>query len=225
MLCTVTQMESYAKDKTSEYDKAKRQGTRIYSDESGNKITERLILNEVFLAEKDPSKTSTYKLFADDVDLGVFQSSGIIVATGTGSSGWLYGARRISANSIRKIAREMLKLYDDVEEFTAQDEHEIDALNQIVNDYTLVDQLAQGMSQATEYDSASRQMYYYVRESMKTAVLRQKEGFANERVKLLSELYDGQLCIDGSIKLDIQYGDTCVIESHDEHRLNTISFA
>ena len=160
----------------------------------------------------------------DGEDLGRFNSSGIIVSTGTGSSGWLYGARRITNTSIQYIAQELLKLYNDREELTAQDEFEMEALNQVVKDSSFVEQLAQGMSQATEFDSASSRMYFYVRESMKTK-FRKREGFANERVKLTSKLYDGQLCIDGSIKMDIQYGDTCEIDTHKKHRLNTISFA
>lgn len=51
------------------------------------------MLNEVFAAEKDVATTSIYRLTVDDKDMGKFKSSGIIIATGTGSSGWLYSAR------------------------------------------------------------------------------------------------------------------------------------
>lgn len=53
----------------------------------------KLCLNEVFAAEKDVSTTSMYRLEVDGKDMGKFKSSGIIIATGTGSSGWLYSAR------------------------------------------------------------------------------------------------------------------------------------
>ena len=52
-----------------------------------------LCLNEAFAAEKDVSSASRYCIEKDDIDLGVFKSSGLIVSTGTGSSGWLYAAR------------------------------------------------------------------------------------------------------------------------------------
>jgi NAD kinase len=52
------------------------------------------------MAEKNASKTSSYKLIADGVKLGFFKSSGVIVSTGTGSSGWLYGAKRITPNNV-----------------------------------------------------------------------------------------------------------------------------
>lgn len=50
-------------------------------------------LNEVFAAEKDVSTTSMYRLEVDGKDMGKFKSSGVIIATGTGSTGWLYSAR------------------------------------------------------------------------------------------------------------------------------------
>ena len=66
------------------------------------------MLNELFLAERDVSKTATYKVKADGVDVGRFRSSGILVSTGTGSSGWLYGAKRVTVNNVLDIAKELI---------------------------------------------------------------------------------------------------------------------
>lgn len=66
-------------------------------------ITNKLVLNEIFTAEKDTGKTSIYRLFVDQIDLGKFKSSGIIISTGTGSSGWLFSARRITQSDVRTI--------------------------------------------------------------------------------------------------------------------------
>ena len=63
----------------------------------------RLCLNEVFTAEKDVSCTSMYRITVDDRDMGKFKSSGLIVSTGTGSSGWLYSARQITYHDVRTI--------------------------------------------------------------------------------------------------------------------------
>jgi len=49
----------------------------------------KLVLNEVFAAEKDVASASRYRLVPDGKDLGMFKSSGLIVSTGSGSSGWL----------------------------------------------------------------------------------------------------------------------------------------
>lgn len=70
-------------------------------------ITNKLCLNEVFAAEKDVSCTSMYKLVVDGKDMGKFKSSGILVSTGTGSSGWLYSARQITPNDV-EIVQSML---------------------------------------------------------------------------------------------------------------------
>ena len=66
------------------------------------------MLNELFLAEKDASKTSIYKMSVDGIKFGTFKSSGVIVSSGTGSSGWLYGAKRVTNNNVKDIARELL---------------------------------------------------------------------------------------------------------------------
>ena len=72
----------------------------------------KLMLNELFLAEKDVSKTATYTVHADGADVGRFRSSGILVSTGTGSSGWLYGAKRVTVNNVLDIAKELFALED-----------------------------------------------------------------------------------------------------------------
>lgn len=58
--------------------------------EEGKKV---FVLNEAFIAERDGTSMSRYRLGADGRDLGVFKSSGLIVSTGTGSTGWLYASR------------------------------------------------------------------------------------------------------------------------------------
>lgn len=63
----------------------------------------KLVLNEIFVAEKDIGKTSIYKLKVDNEMLGKFKSSGVIISTGTGSSGWLFSARRVTQSDVRNI--------------------------------------------------------------------------------------------------------------------------
>ena len=59
-----------------------------------------LVLNEVMVSEKDPSQVSNYKLNVDDRELGKFKSSGIIISTGTGSTGWLYSAKQMTPEAV-----------------------------------------------------------------------------------------------------------------------------
>lgn len=62
-------------------------------DSSTGSTIKKLCLNEVFAAEKDVSCTSMYKIQVDGKNMGKFKSSGIMISTGTGSSGWLYSAK------------------------------------------------------------------------------------------------------------------------------------
>ena len=62
------------------------------------------------MAEKNNSITSTFEIKADGIELGAFTSSGIIVSTGSGSSGWLHGAKRITNRNVKEIAKEILRM-------------------------------------------------------------------------------------------------------------------
>lgn len=140
------------------------------------------MLNELFMAEKDASKTSTYQMTVDGIKLGRFKSSGVIVSTGTGSSGWLYGAKRVTNTNVKDIARELLDLLK-------KENCEItEKLKQTTEDNQFVEILANQMSKETHFTSESKKMYYYVREAYKETS--HNEGFAST-VKLESELSDG----------------------------------
>jgi NAD kinase len=64
-----------------------------------------VVLNEVMVCEKDASHVSMYRLNVDNRDLGKFKSSGIIIATGTGSTGWLYSAKQITPYQVNHFKR------------------------------------------------------------------------------------------------------------------------
>ena len=43
-------------------------------------------------------------------------------------------------------------------------------------------------------------------------------------MKLVSEMSDGQLCIDGQVKFDLAYGDIVQIDNKPEYNLKCIKF-
>lgn len=55
------------------------------------------------MAESDVASASRYRLNPDGVNLGIYKSSGLIVSTGVGSSGWLYSARQIFPTKLENI--------------------------------------------------------------------------------------------------------------------------
>jgi hypothetical protein len=57
-------------------------------------------LNEVFAAEKNVGRSSLYRLKADNQYIGKFYSSGILISTGTGSTGWLQSAKRTTLGDV-----------------------------------------------------------------------------------------------------------------------------
>lgn len=62
-------------------------------------------LNEVFVAEKNLGSSTIFRLKADDSYLGKFKSSGLIISTGTGSTGWLYSAKRVTHGDVEACLR------------------------------------------------------------------------------------------------------------------------
>ena len=60
------------------------------------KLFERPCLNEVFCAEENVSSTSMFRVRVVGEGKGKFKSSGLIVCTGTGSTGWAKSYKRIS---------------------------------------------------------------------------------------------------------------------------------
>ena len=59
-------------------------------------------LNEIFVAEENVSQTSVFRLKVDGDFVGKFKSSGLIIATGTGSTGWLYSAKRFTEIDVKR---------------------------------------------------------------------------------------------------------------------------
>lgn len=55
------------------------------------------------MADIEVQWPSIYRAYVDERDMGKFKSSGIIISTGTGSSGWLYSARRVNHNHVKMV--------------------------------------------------------------------------------------------------------------------------
>jgi hypothetical protein len=107
-------------------------------------------------SEKDASQVSMYRLLVDNRDLGKFKSSGIIIATGTGSTGWLYSAKQITPYQVNHFKRIIG--------------------NASNKDLCLVDyEIARKINKQTIFPSDSDKMYYYVREGFQETAI--SEGF------------------------------------------------
>lgn len=73
------------------------QKKNIDTEEIVNKI---YALNEVFLADRNIAGSSIYHLNADGKYKGKFKASGLMLCTGTGSTGWLASAKRTTDENV-----------------------------------------------------------------------------------------------------------------------------
>lgn len=62
-----------------------------------------LALNEVLIGVGDPSKTATIEANVDDQVTSKVKCSGLLVCTGTGSSGWYESATRVHSDTLKDI--------------------------------------------------------------------------------------------------------------------------
>lgn len=58
-------------------------------------------MNEVFVAEKNVGTSSIFRTRVDGNYIGKFKSSGMIISTGTGSTGWLFSAKRFTETEVQ----------------------------------------------------------------------------------------------------------------------------
>jgi len=100
-------------------------------------------LNEVFVAEKDMSSASRFRLVPNGQNLGLFKSSGLIISTGTGSSGWLYAARQVVPLKLVNLAHKVGSAIPTTE---------------------LVDKLSKKISDETLFGADEERMFFFVRE-------------------------------------------------------------
>ena len=104
-------------------------------------------LNEIFVAEENVSQTSIFRLKVDGDFAGKFKSSGLIIATGTGSTGWLYSAKRFTELDVKR-ALANLGAHDEPEAVTQH--------------------IAQTLSDQTILEPSCETMYFYVREGCRS---------------------------------------------------------
>ena len=150
-------------------------------------------LNEVILEEAFGAKTCTYHLKIDDKILfSTIKSSGIIVATGSGSTGLLMSARRTRMSELKHLIGK------------SQD--------------SLLSEL-KDMQERLRFEGSDTQFYYFNRElylnnqqSIQYAknsfedFCQMQEGYC-QKLTIDNLNLDGNILIDGNQKLKLEYGD------------------
>jgi len=100
-------------------------------------------LNEVFVAEKNVGASSIFRTRVDGAYIGKFKSSGMIISTGTGATGWLYSAKRFTETEVQNTL--------DVLGFTGEPGE-------------AVKKIADELSESTRFAPNRPELFYYIRE-------------------------------------------------------------
>ena len=151
-------------------------------------------------AEQDPSVLSIYRLNVDGRDIGKFRSSGVLFSTGTGSTGWLYSARQITAREVNNL-KHIIGL---------QNDHSVELI-----DY----KMAKKISQQTVYPPDSEKIYYFVREGFQETNI--SEGFCSNLL-VTNEMLRGMVKIDGHTTIPIGMGDQFSMKIDPKHHLRCL---
>ena len=129
----------------------------------------------------------------DGIDLGVFKSSGLIVSTGTGSTGWLHAARQLTINQLEDIQK---------------------LIGSLTVDLDTNDKLAEELSNETHFARDDKRMYFYVREGF--SLTRMSEGFC-KNMKITSEMLNGKVVVDAWYHRDLSIGDKFILSSSPDY--------
>lgn len=166
-----------------------------------------VVLNEIMLSEADASILSVYRLLVDDRDIGKFKSSGILVSTGTGSTGWLYSAKQVTPEVVAHY-RVM----------TGQDKSQkMFPFQASENDI----KIAKEISDKTIFPVHNEKMYYYVREGFQETVV--SEGFCNN-LEFTAEMLGGEVKLDGQRLLPMGIGDKIKLNTRPKYDLRCMKF-
>ena len=155
------------------------------------------------MTERNIGKASSYMLKVDDTNHGKIKSSGILLSTGTGSTGWLYNARKANIGYIEDI---MLELGF---EASTVSKH----VRRTVEDFI--------------FKTNDMRMYYYNREMWadprKRLQLRDPaiEGFCSTMV-LKSMCLEGTVVIDGNVAAVMKTGDKIEAKTVAEKQLKCL---
>jgi hypothetical protein len=126
----------------------------------------------------------------------------MIISTGTGSTGWLFSAKRFTETEVQNTL-EGLGFCEPVE---------------------AIKLMADQLSENTKFSPSLPQLFYYIREP----ILQQDfeahwQGFGTN-VEFLSELLDGRVSIDGLSSVDVGLGDSFTVRCDKNQALKTIKF-
>lgn len=151
-------------------------------------------------SERDASMVTEFRLSVNGKDLGRCKSSGILISTGTGSTGWLYQARAVSAQTVHQFKK-----------IIGIAKH---------NQLDLIDyDISKVLSDKTIFPEDKNLMYYFVREGFQETFI--SEGFCQDLI-ITAETLEGEVKGDGCKILDIDIGDEICLSVDPKYALKCL---
>ena len=149
--------------------------------------------------------------------MGKFKSSGILVSTGTGSSGWLYAAKAISPHTVAHF-RSLIGLNEKQQENVMFNWQNSSANDNFAT--TELDRLvAKRISDKTLFPVDRDEMFYFVREGFQETKI--SEGFC-QKLMITNDMLRGEVSIDGQVTIPIEIGDKIELKTHPDLALRCL---
>lgn len=168
-----------------------------------------LALNEVFIGESVSARVSSLEMWLnDDPTQTILKCSGLLLATGTGSTAWHRSINRIPV----QIVAELLRLLD----FECTEGKD-----------SLATVLADIYNKKLVFDPSETQICYTIRDIISAGVWPQPKGIKSRgfapKVKVKSHCFDASLVIDGGIAYPFNDGVVAELSMHPEDALRTVT--
>lgn len=163
-----------------------------------------LALNEVFIGDKMPGRTSELECkFDGNLPLKI-KSSGLCISTGTGSSAWSYSLNTISVNEVRKVL--------DHSKFSVTEE---ECMN-IVNEY----------NKNLVYSPDSECLQYTIREPIGRSLCKSNmELIKSDKIKqaiVENHCQEGCIILDGFLIYVFPKGAQAILSSKPEDSIKSV---
>lgn len=163
-----------------------------------------LALNEVFIGDKMPGRTSELECSFDGNLPIKIKSSGLCISTGTGSSAWSYSLNKISTNEVRKVLNIL-----NIKSVSKQ------KCIQIVNDY----------NKSLVYSPDSEYLQYTIREPTGRSLWQSNEFIKSDKIKqavVETHCEEGCIILDGFLIYVFPKGAQAILTSRPEDSIKCV---
>lgn len=162
-----------------------------------------LALNEVFIGDKMPGRTSELECKFDSNLPMKIKSSGLCISTGTGSSAWSYSLNKISIDEVRRILNYKKCFVSEQECLTIVDKY----------------------NKSLVYTPDSKYMQYTIREPTGRSLWQSNELIKSEKIKqavIETHCEEGCIILDGFLIFVFPKGAQAMVTSKPEDSIKCV---